>query len=614
MMVNGLFLIIVIGVLISILYVVLIFYEPILQFVLRFRWAFLTFVAILIVLGFQIMQNTGKEFMPSLDEGSFLLMPTAMPHSGVQENLKNVQLLDMAVTSIPEVETVVGKAGRVNSPLDPAPLSMYENVIIYKPEYKVNEKGYRVRYKIDEEGVFIRDNRGQLIEDPSGQYFRNWRPEIRSPDDIWNEIVRVSKLPGVTSAPKLQPIETRLVMLQTGMRAPMGIKVRGSDLATIEEFGVKLEPILKEVEGVKSSAVFADRIIGKPYLMIDIKRDEIARQGLTIQQVQNYVQAGVGGMAITKTVEGRERYNIRIRLPRIWRNSPEQLKQILVSTPSGTEIPLGELADIRYEQGPQAVKSEDGFLVGYVLFDKEAGYPEGEVVENARDLIQQKIEEGSLEVPPGIHYYFAGNYEQQIRANARLALVLPIALLMIMLILYFNFRSFAVTLMVFSGVLVAFAGGFFMMWLYGQDWFLDFSLFGANMRDIFQIQTINLSVAVWVGFLALAGIATDDGVLMATFIQSSNKELKPTTTEEVREVVVNGGLRRVRPAMMTTATTILALLPVLSSTGRGSDIMVPMAIPSFGGMTLQVITMFTVPVLYYIYLERKVRRNERRKK
>lgn len=609
MMVNGLFLIILIGLLISILYLILIFYEPILRFVLHFRWAFLGLVLLLIVLGFRIMQNTAKEFMPSLDEGSFLLMPTSMPHSGVEENLKNLQLLDMAVTSIPEVETVVGKAGRVDSPLDPAPLSMYENVIIYKPEFRTNDKGYRVRYKIDETGTFIRDDHDRLIEDINGQYFRNWRPEIRSPDDIWNEIVRVTKLPGVTSAPKLQPIETRLVMLQTGMRAPMGIKVRGIDLKTIEEFGLELEPILREVEGVKSSAVFADRIIGKPYLMIDINRDEIARQGLTIQKVQNYIEAGIGGMAVTKTVEGRERYNIRIRLPRIWRNSPEQLEQILISTPSGTEIPLGELADIKYEQGPQAIKSEDGFLVGYVLFDKEDGYSEGEVVENTQDLFKEKIAEGSLTVPPGIHYDFAGNYEQQIRANERLALVVPIALLLIMLILYFHFRSFAVTSMVFSGVLVAFSGGFLMIWLYGQGWFMDFSLFGTNMRDVFQIQTINLSVAVWVGFLALAGIATDDGVLMATFIQASSKELKPATKEEVIDVVVKGGLRRVRPAVMTTATTILALLPVLSSTGRGSDIMVPMAIPSFGGMTLQVVTMFTVPVLYYIYLTVKLKRN-----
>lgn len=608
--VNALFLVIIIGVLISMLYLVMIFYESILRFVLHYRWPFLAMVTVMVVLGVRIMQNTGKEFMPALDEGSFLLMPTSMPHSGVQENLKNLQLLDMAVTSIPEVETVVGKAGRVNSPLDPAPLSMYENVIIYKPEYRTNEKGFRVRYRVDDDEEFVRDEEGQLIEDPNGQYYRNWRPGIKDPDDIWDEIVRVSKLPGVTSAPKLQPIETRLVMLQTGMRAPMGIKVQGTDLATIEEFGVNLEPILRSVDGVKSSAVFADRIIGKPYLLIDIDRQEIARQGLTIQQVQNYIQAGIGGTAVTKTVEGRERYDIRIRLPRIWRNNPDQLEQVLITTATGAEVPLGELADIRYEQGPQMIKSEDGFLIGYVLFDKMAGYPEGEVVVNARDKIETAIADGSLVVPPGIHYYFAGNYQQQIRANKRLALVVPIALFIIMLILFFHFRSWAVTGMVFSGVLVAFAGGFIMIWLYSQGWFLNFDLFGVSMREVFQIHTINLSVAVWVGFLALAGIATDDGVLMATFIQSSNNQIKPSTVEEVKEVVIKGGLRRVRPAMMTTATTILALLPVLSSTGRGSDIMVPMAIPSVGGMVLQVVTMFTVPVLYFMYLKRKVKRNE----
>lgn len=610
-LVNVLFLVILIGILIGGLYIIMIYYEPILRFTLRFRWGFLLVVSILIFFGIRIMQNTSKEFMPSLDEGAFLLMPTSMPHSGVEENLKNLQLLDMLVTSIPEVETVVGKAGRVNSPLDPAPMSMYENVINYKPEYKINDKGYRVRYKVDRDGEFVRDEKGKLIEDPKGQYFRNWRPEIKTPDDIWDEIVRVSKLPGVTSAPKLQPIETRLVMLQTGMRAPMGIKVQGQDLETIEQFGIQLEPILKSVEGVKESAVFADRIIGKPYLEIDIDRKKIARHGLTIREVQNYVEAGIGGSSVTQTVEGRERYDIRIRLPRSWRNNPERLEQILITTPAGTDIPLGELAEVVYEEGPVEIKSEDGFLVGYVLFDRLAEYSEGEVVANASEAIRTAIKDGTLKVPENIHYYFAGNYEQQIRANERLALVLPVALLLIMLILYFHFRSFAVTAMVFSGVFVAFAGGFIMIWLYGQSWFLDFSFFGVNMRDVFNIQTINLSVAVWVGFLALAGIATDDGVLMATFIQASSKNMKATTTEEVMDIVVEGGKRRVRPAVMTTATTILALLPVLSSSGRGADIMVPMAIPSFGGMTLQVITMFTVPVLYFIYLNAKLRKDGR---
>ncbi|HPQ20372.1 MAG TPA: efflux RND transporter permease subunit, partial [Saprospiraceae bacterium] len=217
--------------------------------------------------------------------------------------------------------------------------------------------------------------------------------------------------------------------------------------------------------------------------------------------------------------------------------------------------------------------------------------------------LQDKIDNGELNLPAGISYKFAGNYEQQLRASKRLSIVIPIALALIFLILYFQFSSIATSLMVFSGVFVAFAGGFMMIWLYGQSWFMDFDFFGTNMRDLFQIKTINLSVAVWVGFLALFGIATDDGVLVATFLKDSFEKNTPTTISQIREAVVEGGQRRVRPAMMTTATTILALLPVLTSTGRGSDIMVPMAIPSFGGMTLQVLTMFTVPVLYSLWKE-----------
>ena len=211
-----------------------------------------------------------------------------MPHAGMQENNKNLRLLDMAVTAIPEVESVVGKAGRVSSALDPAPMSMYENVILYKSEYKTDEQGHRLRFRFAN-GEYVRDDDGELIPDERGRYFRQWRDEIKSPDDIWDEIVRVTKLPGVTSAPKLQPIETRLVMLQTGMRAPMGIKVQGSDLAEIEAFGLQLEQHLKEVEGVKDAAVFADRIVGKPYLLLDIDRSAIARHGLSIQKVQQYI-------------------------------------------------------------------------------------------------------------------------------------------------------------------------------------------------------------------------------------------------------------------------------------------------------------------------------------
>jgi Cu(I)/Ag(I) efflux system membrane protein CusA/SilA len=573
------------------------------------------------------MKNTGKEFMPSLNEGSFLLMPTSMPHSGVEENKRVLQQLDMAVASIPEIETVVGKAGRTESALDPAPLSMYENIIQYKPEYILNENRERQRYKVNDDGFFeLKDGRlvsnpnnsenvifstikrSQLIEDDDGVYYRNWRPEIQSPDDIWNEIVRVTKLPGVTSAPKLQPIETRLVMLQTGMRAPMGIKVKGQDLKQIEAFGVQLEGILKQAEGVKDEAVFADRIVGKPYLLIDIDREKIARYGISIQDVQDVLKVAVGGMVLTQTVEGRERYGVRVRYPRELRANPTDLKQIYVPVEKGSPVPLSELATIKYEQGPQVIKSEDTFLVGYVLFDKMDGFAEVNVVENAQTLIQEKIDSGELVVPKGINYQFTGTYENQLRAEKTLSVVVPLALAIIFLILYFQFRSVGTSLMVFTGIAVAFAGGFLMIWLYGQDWFLNFNFFGENLRELFQIHPINLSVAVWVGFIALFGIATDDGVVMATYLTQTFDRNTPENKKEIRASVVEAGEKRIRPCLMTTATTILALLPVLTSTGRGSDIMIPMAIPSFGGMLIALITLFVVPVLYSWKAEVKLKR------
>ena len=610
---NFLFTVLIAGGLIGIFYLIIHFYEDILRFLLRFKLLFLLLVSVIVWQGYQAWARTGTEFMPALDEGSFLLMPSSMPHAGAEENLRNLRLLDMAVTAVPEVETVVGKAGRVNSPLDPAPLSMYENVVIYKSEYKTDAAGHRLRFQY-ENGEYLRDQAGALIPDPRGRYYRQWRDEIRSPDDIWNAIAAVADFPGLTSAPKLQPIETRLVMLQTGMRAPMGIKVRGANLADIEAFGLELEKYLKEVEGVKEAAVFADRIVGKPYLLADIRREEIARYGLTVEKVQSYLQTAVGGMTMTQTVEGRERYAVRLRYPRELRNEPEALRDIYIPTQNGQQIPLGDLVDIRYEQGAQSIKSEDGFLIGYVLFDKEAGYAESQVVNNAQALLEREITAGNLTVPAGINYRFAGNYEQQIRANKRLQLVLPIALGLIFLILYFQFKSVSVSLMVFTGVFIAFAGGFLMIGLYGTDWFLNFEFLGSNMRDLFQIRTVNISVAVWVGFLALFGIATDDGVLVATFLQNSFKTNQPANVPAIRDAVVEGGLRRVRPAMMTTATTILALLPVLTATGRGADIMLPMAIPSFGGMVLQVITMFTVPVLFCLKEEIILRWQRRSRK
>ncbi|MCL7488228.1 MAG: efflux RND transporter permease subunit [Desulfobulbaceae bacterium] len=586
----------------------------------------------------------GREFMPSLDEGSFLYMPTTMPHASISEVQEVLALQDQRISAIPEVEIAVGKLGRVESPLDPAPLSMIETVINYRPEYLLDDQGRKIRFKFRKDkkdffrspegeplaapdgspylvqGRFERNEAGGLIEDPKGMPFRVWRaeldPEINSdreawagikyPDDIWNEIILAADIPGVTSAPKLQPISTRIVMLQTGMRAPMGIKVKGPDLPTIENVAMQLEDLLKQIPSISPLTVLADRVVGKPYLEINIDRKAIARYGIQMAGVQEVISAAVGGKILTTTVEGRERYPVRVRYLRERRDSLEELEKILVAAPGGEQVPLIQLADIRYVRGPQVIKSEDTFLTAYVLFDKQKGFAEVDVVEQARSFLDNKIQKGELEIPAGVSYTFAGSYENQIRAQKKLAVILPLALLIIMVILYLQFKSLLTTMMVFSAILVAWSGGFMMIWLYGQEWFLNFSLFETSMRELFQVQQINLSVAIWVGFLALFGIATDDGVLMATYLDDSRSNFKATDREEIRKMVIEGAERRIRPALMTSATTILALVPILTSTGRGADIMVPMAIPSFGGMSIALLTVFVVPVLYCWREERRL--------
>ena len=546
--------------------------------------------------------------MPPLDEGSYLFMPTTMPHASIGEALDVLQTQDMGIRGVPEVDLVVGKIGRVESALDPAPVSMIETVISYKPEYKTDEAGHRVNFRYDEaKGGFVRDGDGEPIPDPDGRPFRQWRDHIRSPSDIWDAILEAADIPGTTSAPRLQPIAARLVMLQSGMRAPMGVKVFGPDLETIERVALDIERLLKQVDSVEPATVVADRIVGKPYLEIEIDREAIARYGMHIRSVQNVIEVAIGGNAITTTVEGRERYPVRVRYQRELRDQIETLGKILVPAPDGTQIPLEQVAAIRYVRGPQAIKSEDTFKVGYVVFDKKPGYAEVDVVETCQRYLETRRAAGELVVPAGVSYKFAGSYENQLRARRTLSVILPMALFVIFMILYVQFRSVATTMLVFSGILVAWAGGFILIWAYGQPWFLDFPIMGVNMRDLFQVHTVNLSVAVWVGFLALFGIASDDGVVMATYLDQQFHRHEPTTIREVRQAVLEGGQRRIRPCLMTTATTVLALLPVLTSTGRGADVMVPMAIPSFGGMLIEVVTMFVVPVLYALVKETRIR-------
>lgn len=646
--VNFLFVIAIVGTVLGTLSLVVVYYPKILGWCLENKWKFLAFPLLIITFGIVSWQGfdrifgfspgfikqtavyqrlgdafpgLGKEFMPSLNEGSFLFMPTTMPHSGIEENLEVIRILDKKLNSIPEVESVVGKWGRVNSALDPAPTSMFENLINYKSEYILDNSGHRMRFKVDRRGAFILKDGGtynpkedefrqierdNLIENKNGEYFRQWREQIKSPEDIWDEIIQHSVIPGLTSAPKLQPIQTRLVMLQTGMRAPMGIKVFGPDLESIEQVGFEIEKQLKLVEGVEPMSVFADRVVGKPYLELEIDRDAISRYGITVNSLQEIIGSAIGGMKLTTTVEGRERFPVRMRYAREERDNPEDIKKILVPVPSGRQIPLGDLVSVNYVRGPQMIKSENTFLVGYVIFDKKEGYAEVDVVENASKYLKERMQEGQFNLPAGVSYVFTGNYENQVRATKRLMLVIPVSLIVIFLILYFQFRSVTSTSLIFSGIIVALSGGFIMLWLYGQPWFLDGSIAGINLRELFQVRTINISVAVWVGFIALFGVATDDGVLISTYIKQLHERDKPGSVSEVRKLVLEAGSKRVRPAIMTTATTIIALLPVITSTGKGADIMVPMAIPLVGGMIIEVITMFMVPVLYSMWQERRV--------
>lgn len=587
----------------------------------------------------------GREFMPPLDEGSFLYMPSAMPHASIGEVLDQMQTQDKAFYAIPEIDMAVGKLGRAESPLDPAPVPMVETVIHYKPEYLTDAAGRRLTFKYDRDkrdlfrdaagtplpapdgepyvvqGQFVRDENGALIPDRRGHPFRQWRlaldtdlnenrkawAGIHSSQDIWEEILAAGQVPGMTSAPWLQPISARIVMLQSGMRAPMGIKVKGPSLEAIEQAAVAIERAMKEVPMVNPDTVIADRIIGKPYLEIHPDRTALARYGVSMVDFQDILEVAIGGKEVTRTVEGRERYPVRVRYQREQRDSIEALERTLVPAMGGTHIPLAQVAEIRYERGPEMIKGEDTSLLGYVLFDKQPGFAEVDVVEQANTMLRDRLEKGTLVLPTGVSFVFSGSYENQLRAARTLALVVPLSLFIIFLILYLEFKKITVTMFVFSGIFMAWSGGFILIWLYSQSWFLDISLFGMNLRDLFGVHTMNLSVAVWVGFLALFGIASDDGVVMCSYLTQQFDGKRFTHVSDIRAATLDAGQRRIRPCMMTTATTILALIPILSATGRGSDLMIPMAIPSFGGMLIEVLTTLVSPVLYCWWQEGKLR-------
>jgi len=669
---NFVFSFVTISTLIASFQILLLVYKPLLRWCLTHKILFLTIPAILVLAGFNIWQNLQEEFMPSFDEGSFLLMPTTMPNASIGECLDVLQKQDILIKSIPEVTSVAGKIGRVESPLDPAPLSMIETVINYSSQFIQDENGRVLTYKynandsdffrtIDGEKIHAKDGKpyivtgkflrkdGKLIKAFGGKPFSLWRqplnpdlnegrepwPGIRKSKDIWKEIVDAAKITGTTSAPRLQPIETRIIMLQSGMRASLGIKLlatRKTTLTELESAVIEVEKLLKEIPIVRSDTVNGERITGKPYLEVIPDREKLYQYNLTVEDVLKTVEAAVGGVNVTTTIEGRQRFNVRVRFKREVRNSIESLLNVPVATVSKRTIPLKMLikdGQIKWTKGPMVIKGDNGALVAYVIFDKISKVSEVKAVEICRKHLNKAVKNKKLILPPSVSFSFVGSWENHERSKKRLQVVLPVALLLIAVLLYFQFKSYKTTLIVFSAIVVAWSGGFIFIWLYGQPWFCNFEIWNVNLRELFNISSMNLSVAVWVGFIALFGIATDDGVIMATYLKEtfahrynnkntdgsnndsetavSIEELSPIEhrdpIQDIRETTIEAASKRVRPCLMTTATTLLALLPVLTSTGKGSDIMVPMSIPVFGGMAIEIITMFIVPVLYCLNKE-----------
>jgi Cu(I)/Ag(I) efflux system membrane protein CusA/SilA len=506
----------------------------------------------------------GREFMPPLDEGSFLYMPSLLPSSSLTEVQQVLAEQDLAIQSVPEVESVVGKAGRAETALDPAPIGMIETIILLKPE-----------------------DQWRVVSDGNGGQRRITK------DEILQELQAKTNIPGVLPT-WLQPIQTRIVMLQTGFRAMMGVKIFGADAEAIERIGLQMERILRDVPG--ATDVVADRIVGKPYMEFEIDREAIARYGVNIRDVQDVIEVAIGGENLTMSVEGRERYPIRVRYLRELRERFDDLERILVPTSTGAHIPIGQLATIRYSLGPQELKSENGLLVGYVTMNTR-DRDEVSVVEDAQRRLQAaktqsdelvaagRHEEATLVVPTGYYWKWSGQFENQQRATQRLSWVVPLVLLTMFVLIYIGLGRWWLACIVFAGIIVSASGGFLMLYFWG----------------------VNLSVAVWVGFIALFGVVDDSSVVMLDFLEKEFAGREVTSIAEVRVRVTEASLKRVRPLLMSTATTVFGLLPIFLTQGRGWDVMQPMAIPSVGGMTVQLITLFIAPCIYCLVQERKLR-------
>ncbi|WP_182870654.1 efflux RND transporter permease subunit [Rhodopirellula sp. JC639] len=488
----------------------------------------------------------------ALDEGSWFYMPTLYPAASFSQAMQVLQTQDVLIGQIPEVKDVLGKIGRVESALDPAPAAMVETYVMLKPESE-------------------------------------WRPGVTA-RDVWDEINRVATLPGVTPASALQPIEGRVVMLQSGIKAPMAIRVYGDELDSLADAAMSVAAELKKSPLINAGTVNPDIVLGKPYVEFTVNREAASRYGMNSAMVNQVIETALGGMNLIKTVEGRERYPVRLRYNRELRERIDQLSRLPVVTHSGAVVALQELATLETTWGPGAINSENGRLVAHVSFMTNGAKGDLESVAAIEEQLRtaQTLPDSDpnhLSLPPGYSLEAVGSFRNQIEANRRLMWIIPLVICINLLLIYFEFRNLPISLAVFTGIPVAFAGGMVLVaWM-----------------------EVELNTAVWVGFIALFGLAVDDGVVMATYIHQLMKKRKIETIQEIRDTVYEAGLKRIRPCMMTTVTTLAALIPVLLATGRGADVARAMALPVFGGMLAEPFTSFIVPTLYSAYLETKMR-------
>jgi copper/silver efflux system protein len=514
-------------------------YRPLLDWVLEHRKLFLALPLLLMIWSCFTYRNLGNEFMPSLNEGEILYMPVTTPNISITKARELLSYTNKEIKKHPLVIDVIGKLGRADTALDPAPVSMFETIIKLKPQ----------------------------SEWPSGL----------SIYDIMNELDERVQIPGIVNSWDF-PIQTRIGMISTGIKTQVAVKVLGNDIIKLEELSKEIGQLIGEVKG--ASGVYAERINGKPYVEIEVDRVAASRFGVNTGDVNEIIQTAIGGMTIDQMYEGRERYPIRVRYKKELRDRLERLKNVLIATPTGQHLPITQVAKIKISTGPAMIQSENGILRSTVQLNIR-GRDITSFVEEAKKKV-----ETHLTIPPGYSIEWAGQYKNIEESNRKMLILIPLCLFLNLLILYFNFKSLGLSAIVFTAIPIAAAGGMILL----------------GLTDTAT------SVAVWVGFIALFGIAVDDGVVMITFLKESLSNHTVSEWSDLKSVIVEAGCRRIRPLVMTTTTTIFALLPILWSQGQGSEIMRPMSIPVLGGMTIEIITLFIVPIIFSYYYQFKMRK------